>query len=181
MDLLEVIQNRVSSAILTDPGPSKEQLDQLIKAAIRAPDHGALTPWRFIEISGKKRQEFADVLHAIKVAENAPKRLLLKAQKGPLRAPMILVVVASIQMGKIPEIEQEYSAAAAAQNILLAAHAQNLGAIWRTGWPTFHPEVCAALHLSSHEKIIGFIYLGTADGEKRPITPLKTEDYLESW
>lgn len=181
MGLLEAIQNRVSCAVLSDPAPSKEQLNQLLKAAVRAPDHGALTPWRFIAISGEKRQKFADVLHAIKMSENAPPRVLLKAQKGPMRAPMILVVVAAIQDCKIPAIEQEYSAAAAAQNILLAAHVQNLGAIWRTGWPTFHPEVHSALHLTKNEKIVGFIYLGAATGEKRPITPLNPEDYLQIW
>lgn len=181
MDALTNLQQRVSSSILAEPAPTKEQLAELFQAALRAPDHGALTPWRFVVIEGEARAKLGDVLHEIQVAAEAPTHAQLKAQKAPLRAPMIIVVIASIKEGKIPPIEQEYSAAAAAQNILLAAEAQNLGAIWRTGWPAFHERVYAELGLTDSEKIVGFIYLGQRAGEKRPIAPLAADDFVSYW
>ncbi|MGH1540821.1 MAG: nitroreductase family protein [Arenicella sp.] len=181
MQALTALQQRVSSPLLAEPAPSQEQLQQIFSAALRAPDHGALTPWRFLTIADEARQKLADVMTAAKEAEDAPKHMLLKAQKAPFRAPMIIVVIASIQEGRIPGFEQEHSAAAAAQNILVAAEALGLGAIWRTGWPTHHPDVLEALSVSEHEKIIGFIYIGQRCGERRTIAPLSVDDYVQEW
>lgn len=182
MDALQVLQKRISSPLLKTPGPDKQQLEQIFLAALRAPDHGALQPWRFLVIEGDAREKFGDALHKIKIEEQAPDRDTHKAKQMPLRAPTIIVVVASIkEHPKIPEIEQEYSAATAAQNIILAAEALDLGAIWRTGWPAFHKGVNDVLGLGEKEKVIGFIYIGTREMERRPIPELEVSDFVKNW
>jgi nitroreductase len=181
MDVIEAIQNRVSTPKLTEPGPTPGQLDDMIKGALRAPDHGALTPWRFILIQGDARQKFGEALHAIREKEGVTGALLDKARLSPLRAPTLLIVVASTSECKIPVIEQEYSTAAAAQNIVLTAYAQGLGAIWRSGWPAFHPEVKQLLGMEESEKIVGILYLGTAAVPPKPLPELDPVDFLRSW
>ena len=156
-------------------------MEDMIKGALRAPDHGALTPWRFILIEAEARQKFGEALYAIRKKEGISGAPLEKARLSPLRAPTILVVIASITESKIPAIEQEYSAAAAAQNIVLIAHAQGLGAIWRTGWPATHPEVKELLGMEDSEKIVGIIYLGTPAVPPKPLPDLNPVDFLESW
>ena len=182
MEALQVLQKRISSPLLKEPGPTKQQLEQIFKAALRAPDHGALQPWRFLLIEGDAREKFAEELYSIKLSEQAPERDLDKAKKMPLRAPAIIVVIASIkEHPNIPEIEQEYSAATAAQNIILAAEALDLGAVWRTGWPAFHNDVNSVLGLQKKEKIIGFIYIGTRAMDRRPIPELAINDFVSEW
>lgn len=181
MDTIATIQQRVSIPKLTDPGPTREQLDELIRSALRAPDHGTLRPWRFILIEGEARSKFGEALYDIRAGEGITDASLEKARMSPLRAPAIIVVVAAITESRIPDIEQEYSAAAAAQNIVLTAYAQGLGAIWRSGWPAFHPEVHRILGMGEGEKIVGLIYLGTPAVPAKPLPELDPTDFLRSW
>ena len=182
MDALTALQQRVSSAILNDPAPTQEQLNELFAAALRAPDHGALTPWRFLVIQGNARQRFSDALFEISKADGRPERVVNKMKKIGLRAPMIIVSIASLQDSeKIPDIEQDWSAVAATQNMLVAAEALDLGAIWRTGWPAFHKQVNQVLGLTEKEKIVGYLYLGQRPEQRRPIEPLQQEDYVSEW
>ena len=182
MDALTVLQQRVSSAILEAPAPTQDQLNEMFKAALRAPDHGALTPWRFLTIEGEARQKFSDALYQIRDKEGVTGRGLNKMKTIGLRAPMIIVAIASLKESeKIPDVEQDWSAVAATQNLILAAEAQGLGAIWRSGWPAFHDEVNALLGLSDKEKIVGYIYVGQRPEDRRPITPLAVDDYVSAW
>jgi len=182
MDALTVLQQRVSSAILEEPAPTDKQLDEMFKAALRAPDHGALTPWRFLTIAGEARQTFSNALYQIREKEGVTGRGLNKMKTIGLRAPMIVVVIASIKESeKIPEVEQDWSAVAATQNLILAAEALGLGAIWRTGWPAFHTEVNTLLGLSENEKIVSYVYLGQRPEDRRPIAPLAVNDYVSEW
>ena len=182
MDALTVIQQRVSSAILEEPAPTQGQLDEMFKAALRAPDHGALTPWRFLTLEGNARQVFSDALFRIREAEGAPKRELNKMKTLGLRAPLIIVAISSLKESeKIPDIEQDWSAVAATQNLILAAEAQGLGAIWRTGWPAFHVQVNELFGLSVTEKIVGYIYVGQRPEQRRPIIPLAISEYVSEW
>lgn len=182
MDALTVLQKRVSSAILEAPAPTQIQLQEMFRAALRAPDHGALTPWRFLTIADDARQQFSDALYDIRAAEGVTGRGLNKMKTIGLRAPMIIVAIASLQESeKIPDVEQDWSAVAATQNLILAAEAQGLGAIWRTGWPAFHQQVNDLLGLAESEKIVGFVYVGQRPEERRPITPLAIEDYVSVW
>jgi nitroreductase len=182
MDALTVLQQRVSSAILNDPAPTQEQLNEMFKAALRAPDHGALTPWRFLTIQGDARQKFCDALYRIRDEEGVTGRGLNKMKTIGLRAPMIIVAIASLKESeKIPDVEQDWSAVAATQNLILAAEALGLGAIWRSGWPTFHDQVNAFLGLSENEKVVGYVYVGQRPEERRPIAPLAINDYVSEW
>jgi len=182
MDSLTILHERISSPQLTEPGPNQMQKEVLFKAALRAPDHGALRPWRFLLIEGEARTRFANALYQIKLAEQANEQSLSKAQRMPMRAPSIIVVIASPKLGKsnkISLLDQQYSAAAAAQNIILAVEAQGLGAIWRTGWPAVHDGVNKHLNLQSEESIVGFIYVGTRVGKRREIPQLEIDDFVE--
>lgn len=182
MNALEALQTRNAAAILPEPAPTATQLNEIFKAALRAPDHGELRPWRFLTIQGDARQKLSDVLHNIKKLEGAAERDLIKAKKMALRAPMIIVVIASLQESeKIPVIEQEWSAAAATQNILVAAEALGLGAIWRTGWPAFHSSVNRALGLMENEKIVAYVYIGQQPDVRKPLSALSVDDYCSAW
>ena len=153
--------------------------------ALRAPDHGKLRPWRFVLIRGAAREKFGDVLvETLKAREpGVSDAVLQKEREKPMRAPLIVAVVATVQKDhpKIPEIEQILSGGAAAQNVMLAANAQGFGAQWKTGAPTYDPKVKAALGLKATDEIIGFMYLGTAAGPVMPGKPFDRSQHIVEW
>ena len=183
MDAIELLHNRVSCPALSEPAPSQEQLENIFKAALRAPDHGAIRPWRFLMVQGENRGLLGDLY--LKAALSDDPELTSERQekirKMPLRAPMMLVVIAANQQHpKVPVIEQEVSAGCAAQNILHAAFAQGLGAMWRTGDMAYHPVVKSGLGVAEGETIIGYIYLGTA-AKVRKAPQHDINDYVSDW
>ena len=181
MDAIEALHTRVSCPALTEPGPTPEQLDKIYRAALRAPDHGLLRPWRFLQIEGAGLEELGQVLLRGALAENPD---LSEDQQRrtlglPLRAPCIIVVVATVRPHeKIPGIEQLMSATCAAQNMMLAAHALGLGMMWRTGGPAFNPVVRDGLGLEEGDQIVGFLYLGTRSGSCKPLPDLDPADFV---
>jgi nitroreductase len=184
LDALTALQTRVSCALLEDPGPSSLDIDELIKAACRAPDHAGLKPWRFILIEGDSRVRFGDLLaKANHPGTGVPDPTKVKnAQRKAHRAPSILVVVARItEHPKVPEIEQIISAGAAANNIVTAAFIMGIGAYWRTGSAAFSPVVKQGLGLSINEQIVGFIYLGTPRISLNSPPEINPQDYLTRW
>ena len=184
MNVLEALQNRVSVSRLFEPAPSAEQREQLFAAALRAPDHGQLSPWRFLTIEGEARERLGELFVQGLSATNAPVKpeALEKARKGPLRAPLLVVVVACLQdHPKIPRQEQLLAAGCAAHGLLLAAHGLGLGAMWRSGAQTESPVVRRGLGLASDEQIIGFVYLGSVGGERRAPRKLAPADFVQSW
>lgn len=184
MDALTALHTRNSINILCEPGPSEIQLENIVKAGLRACDHRSLTPWKFLLIEGDARSQFGKLM--VKAKEAADKRLIspelaAKLESKPLRAPTILVVVASIQKHeKVPEIEQVLSAGAAAQMMMTAAHAQGVGAIWRSGSMMFTSEIRQGLNLAETDQIVGFIYLGMPKAAK-PLPARDVSDFLERW
>lgn len=184
MDTIEALHNRVSSPLLKEPAPTTEQLNNLLKAASRAPDHKMLKPWRFLIIEGPGREAFGELL--AKAAQLRDPHIddegLTKARNKPLRAPMILVAIACVsEHPKVPEIEQVITAGAAANNIITAAYALGLGAYWRTGTPAFDDTVKEGLGLTENEQIIGFIYLGTPDGRSRRLPEFDVSECSSHW
>lgn len=158
--------DRVSTPanVLIEPAPNDEQLSHIFKAAMNAPDHRHLRPYRFITIRGEARQALSKVfVNAVKIREpNVDDDYLNKQRQKPLRSPLIVVLVASLQDDpKVPEIEQILCTGAVANNIMLASNALGFGSIWLTGANAFDDNVCKPLGLSNSEKIIGFIYMGT--------------------
>ncbi|BAN49671.1 nitroreductase [Metapseudomonas resinovorans] len=184
MEALDALLNRVSLARLQEPAPDAAQRELLFRAAMRAPDHGYLRPWRFLTIEGEARQKLGELFVSAVLAKNpdAPEAAVTKARAMPLRAPMLTVVVATLQAGhKVPESEQLLSAGCAAHGILLAAHALGLGAIWRTGDMAYDRTVAAGLGLAENEQVVGFLYLGSVEGERRAAPELAPADFVKVW
>lgn len=179
-----MLLTRDSAVRLEPPGPDAAALDQIFRAALRAPDHGRLRPWRFVVIADEQRQRFGEVLAASLKARDsgASSDSLAREKQKALRAPVIVVVAAQLKASeKIPELEQIVSAGAAAQNVMLAVHALGYGAMWRTGAPAYDAEVKRALGLETGDTIIGFIYIGTRTGGSAPVSRPVPEDFVSIW
>ena len=162
LDLL--LSRRSGSAkAMTGPGPDEAQLRTILAAAARVPDHGKLFPWRFILFEGEARARMGDLLiECVKATETAPtpERSELERTRF-LRAPVVVGVVSRVREGiPIPEWEQELSAGAVCQTMLIAAHAMGFVANWLTEWPAYHALVKERLGLGQGERIAGFVYIG---------------------
>jgi nitroreductase len=157
---------------LVGPGPSAEELAQILEIAARVPDHGKLTPWRFVVVSEEQRQDFALLLRRALAEEDecAPPAKHEKADQFAHYAGALVVLVSSpIQGHKIPLWEQELSSGAAAMNLLLGAHALGYVGGWVTGWYAYSPKVNAAF-CEPGERIAGFVFIGSPvrELEERP-------------
>jgi len=183
MDALTALHTRSSIGQLEEPAPNAEQLSNILKAGLRASDHGRLRPWKFLLIEGSARQKLGDLFVKVALQDNPAlsDEERKKLQDNPLRAPTIIVVVARVRAHeKIPAIEQTLSAAGAAQLMLLSAHAQGLGAVWKTGKMAYDKRVLKGLGLEDGDQIIGFLYFGTAKGSK-PHVELNPGDFVTTW
>lgn len=170
MDALELLLHRHSNPRLVEPAPTGEQLEALFKAGLRAPDHGALMPWEFIVFSGEQRHRLGDIMADAASTKGEAADAIEKARQAPLRAPLIITVVAKVkEHDKIPRLEQELSAGCAVMGMQMAALAQGFNGIWRTGWFAFDRGVHQALGLNEADQIVGFLYLGTAQTEVRKL------------
>ncbi len=162
MDALELLLNRRSASRLAEPAPAGEALENIFHAGMRAPDHGALQPWRFIVIEGEGRDRFSKVLEKAAVAEALDEKGIEKARTAPFRAPMIIAVVAYCDDDhKVPVWEQVVSAGCAVMAMQMAAVAQGFNGIWRSGIWTESEAVREALHCREQDEVVGFLYLGT--------------------
>jgi nitroreductase len=164
MQAIDALLQRRSAKTLTAPAPDAGALDLILASAAAAPDHGKLRPWRFIIVQGDSLGRFGDLLaaHLQRQHPNSNAEALQRERGKAFRAPMILVVAAICTPGgKVPVIEQVLSAGAAAQNVMLAAHALGFNSMWKTGGPAFDEEVKTALGLERKDAIVGFMYLGT--------------------
>ncbi|MFT4080656.1 nitroreductase [Rhodomicrobium sp.] len=184
MDAYEALVTRVSPAILEDPAPDQETENKIIAAALRAPDHKRLRPWRFISIRGEARGKLGDIFAAAyrKKLPSASPEVIAREKKKPLRAPLILVVLAKIvEDANVPASDQKYSAAAAAQNIILASEALGFGAVWKTGDAASDPLIREALGVKTNEEIVAYIYIGTVKARPTPPAALDVSEFLKSW
>jgi nitroreductase len=156
------------------PGPDEAQLRRILEAGVAAPDHGCLRPWRFLVVRGTARERLGGLFARAVVAKGGDAAEVEKQRTSPSRASVVVAVVAKLQKGnpKVPEFEQVASAAAATQNMLLAAHAQGLAAKWATGKNAYDPVVRRGLGLAPDDLITGFLFLGTPrsphEGNARP-------------
>ena len=184
MELLQGLLNRVSIHRLESPAPTSGQLEAMLQAALRAPDHANLKPWRSVMVAGEGLTKLGQILHQAQL-ERAPEsdaQTLERCIKMPHRAPSILVLVASPkEHPKVPEAEQIQATAAAGSAILLAAHAQNIGAVWRTGWVVSHPMIREAFDIKEHEQIIAMIYMGTPSVTPRPAPTVSSQEFIKHW
>ncbi|PMR74001.1 nitroreductase family protein [Billgrantia endophytica] len=185
MDAMTLLHERSSMGKLIGPAPGPEQLEAIYRAALRAPDHKELRPWRFIEFSGEGLDRLGELFAEAEFREDpdAGDAALDAARKKPLRAPMIIAVVAKVtpDIPKVPKIEQVLSAGCAAHGILLAAHALGLGAMWRSGKYLFDPTVRKGLGLEGEDELIAFVYLGQLAGRHKPVAEHRPSDFVERW
>jgi len=151
---------------MTGPGPSKEQLSDILRAGARVPDHGKLAPWRFILFEGEGRERLADILVSVLAADGMNSVQIDEWRGRVTAAPVIIGVVSGAQESiKIPVWEQELSAGAVCQNLLIAAHALGFVGNWLTEWYAYHPAVRQKIGLKSGERMAGFVYIGTPKEE----------------
>ncbi|MCW7551267.1 nitroreductase [Endozoicomonas gorgoniicola] len=184
MELLQGLQQRVSTPRLIEPAPDARQLEQIFQAALRAPDHARLRPWRFLTISGEARHALGEVFAraALEDQPDLAPEAIARFKGLPLRAPLLVALVCKVkEHPKVPDIEQQMSVATAAQNILNAAYALGLGAMWRTGAVNYHPATARGLGLAENEQLLGFIYMGTPGGSAKKLEPLEVKDYVMAW
>lgn len=162
MNALELLLNRRSAKRLTEPAPGGDVLKNIIRAGMRAPDHGTLKPWRFYLIEGTGLERFSLLLETAVRDSDGDAKALEKARKAPFRAPLIIAVIAHCEPHhKVPEWEQWQSAGCAVMAMQMAAQAQGFNGIWRTGALTDSPRVREAFGCRHLDKIVGFLYLGT--------------------
>lgn len=173
MQVLQAIDTRRSALRLTGPGPDRADLERILTAGVRAPDHGRLAPWRFRVLEGDARHVLGEALAGFtrRTKPDATADQIEAARAKALRAPVVVVVAArTVAVPKVPEIEQLLAVGAAVQNMCLAAHALGFGAMWKTGAPTYDAGVVQALGLQAGDRIVAFLYLGNvqAPGPVRP-------------
>lgn len=161
------LRKSANKLFLSDPGPTEDELHQLLNIAVRVPDHRKMSPWRFITFQGEARLDFGKALARIAGSKpNAESRDVVEAAGLLLRAPTVVAVVSSpVDDGRTPVWEQELSAGALCYNLLLAANASGWGGVWLSEWISYSREVDALLGLKENERLAGFIYIGTATAQ----------------
>jgi nitroreductase len=165
MELFAAIDTRSSAGRLTEPGPSPEQIERLLYAAARAPDHGRIRPWRFIVLKGAARDAFtaaAALAKRVRLPDMTAEQLAAEREKMG-RSPAIVVVGCAVnrEQTKVPEIEQVVAVGAAAQNLFLAAHDLGYGVMWKTGAAAYDSAVKATVGLKPDDHIVAIMHLGT--------------------
>lgn len=162
-----------SAPLLREPGPTPEQLDDILRLAARIPDHRRLAPWRFLIFEGEARHQAGDLI-ARRYAQcqpSASEEDLALERRRFSTAPIIVAVISSPDFEhKTPVWEQELSAGALCYNLLLVANAAGFAGNWLSYWMAFDAPLCASFGVQAHERIAGFIYLGT-NNDKVPERP----------
>ncbi|MEM7207472.1 MAG: nitroreductase [Pseudomonadota bacterium] len=187
VDTLDLLHRRTSipAKFLREPAPAGEELDAIFKAAVTAPDHGALRPWRFLVVEGDARKKLGDVFAEAIVKRDAdtPPDQIERQRDKPMRSPLLVVVVATIEpnIAKVPESEQLLSAGAAAQHMQLAAQAMGYGSVWVTGPNATDATVRAALGVQNHDEIVGFLHFGTPSIGPPLVTRPDPKQFVEQW
>ncbi|MBP6121419.1 MULTISPECIES: NAD(P)H nitroreductase [Providencia] len=164
MDALTLLLNRRSASRLTTPAPQGEELENILAAGMRAPDHGALRPWHFVVMQNEGITRFSKLLEKAAIDGKLGKEVEEKARNAPFRAPLIITVIAKVQQSpKIPQWEQIVAASCTVQAMQMAAVAQGFGGIWRSGSWTEDPIVREGLGCEENDHIVGFLYIGTPE------------------
>ena len=163
MDVFEAIYGRRSQKKVRQDAVPREMIEKLLDAAVQAPNHYKVRPWRFIVLTGEARHRLGDVMAASEMDRHPefPQEAFDKCRATPLQAPVVIAVgVDKPAEAKVLEIENICAVAAACQNLLLAAHAMGLGAKWRTGDWARDPKVKQFLGFEADQHVIAFIYVG---------------------
>lgn len=170
MELFEAIRTRRSIGKVKQDPIAKETIEQLLEAAVWAPNHRLTEPWRFFVLSGEGRGKLGEAYARIALDGAAdpgsPESAAAAdgARKKAFRSPVIIAVAVEPSDKKgVIEIEEYGAVFAAVQNLLLAAHGLGLGAVWRTGDPCYHPLMNEAFGLRPQDRMLGLVYVGVPD------------------
>lgn len=186
MDTLEAIHSRRSVGRMTQEVPPREVIETLLDAAVQAPNHHETLPWRFVVLSGDARVRFGEAVAESIIAsrpglsDEEKERIRADEVRKPLRSPVLIAVIArhdpAIEAHPVEDLE---ACAAAAQNLLLAAHAQGLATVWRTGAGAFSESVKRHLGFSGEDEVAGFVYLGYPNTDFVASMPKRQRSYAE--
>lgn len=165
--VLEYLLRRRSAKVddLHAPGPDGAQIETILRAATRVPDHGKMCPWYYLVFEGDARAQAGAVLADAYKAEcpNATADQIARERGRFLRAPVVIALISRVRTGKKPIWEQILSSGAAGQNLSLAAHALGFGVQWVTEWYGYDARVKAAFGLDARDHVAGFFYIGSVD------------------
>ncbi|MFT3697869.1 MAG: nitroreductase [Kofleriaceae bacterium] len=166
--MIELLTSRRSAGTLIAPGPTRAQLDHILRAAGAVPDHGNLRPFRFAVIEGEGRAAFGQALAdcAAERRPDTPAAKLEGTKAKAFRSPTIIAVIASPKPGKIETWEQNVTAACAGYALVLAAFALDVGAVWKSVPFTKGTALKKLFAMNEHEEMIGWIHLGTAQKDE---------------
>ncbi|MGB0936045.1 MAG: NAD(P)H nitroreductase [Colwellia sp.] len=172
MKAINLLTQRQSTPLLTEPKPSKDSLELIIDAGMRVPDHAALKPWFFHVITGDGLKKISDLFVSSSIETEGAN--LEKIAKMPFRAPMIIVVSTQYKThDKVPLKEQLITAGCCVHAMQMACVALGYGAMWRTGALAANEKVKEGLGISEQDEIVGFLYVGTPCKKDR-LKPKKT-------
>lgn len=164
--LLDYLATRrsVPAFQMCEPGPSRNELEDILKLAVRVPDHGKLAPWRFIVYRGDKRAEIGEALlaMALKKRPDLNDEMVAVERARFTRAPVVVAVISKAAPHmKVPEWEQVMSAGAVCLNLLMAANAHGYVANWLSEWFAFDEDAFPLLGIEAGERVAGFIHMGS--------------------
>jgi nitroreductase len=179
VEVLEAIHTRQSIGQVKPDAVSRELIEKILSAAVQAPNHYKVRPWRFVVLTGAGREKLGEAMaQATKAAKpEATEEELQKDRQKPLRAPVVIAVaVDKPALTKVKEIENICATAAAVQNMLLAARALGLAAMWRTGPSATDPAIKQFFGWEADQNLIGFVYIGYPQSEPTPPARPSFED-----
>lgn len=185
-DLPEFLLKRRSIVVrnMAEPGPTDDDLENILRSGMRVPDHGRLTPWRFMVIRGDARDKMGKVLGTAFRKENPDcidEQVEIEEERFS-RAPLVIAIISRTNPEhKIPEWEQILSSGAACQNMLTAALGMGYAAQWITEWCAYNDDVKAALGMEPSDRVAGFLYLGTRTEEPTDRQRPEYGDIVSEW
>lgn len=164
--LIDYLKVRRSTPVaqITGPGPSRSELEDILKLAVRVPDHGKLAPWRFVVIAGEERERLGDICLRVALSNNPQMTEDQQAieRNRFLRSPVVVAVVSSVQEHfKVPEWEQLMTAGAVCLNLIMSVNAHGYVANWLTEWVAFDQQITSEIGLSDKERIVGYVHIGS--------------------
>ena len=182
MDFVDFLLARSSMPRLQAPAPDQHTLNTMLQAAASVPDHAGLKPWHFIVCEGLGLKRLGDIFEQAAIDNDLSERDIARAPELPLRAPMVVVITTRLtEHPKVPASEQFSAASCAVYAMQLAARAKGFDSIWRTGPYAHFDQVKQALGVAESEHIVGFLYVGTAQGDSPQRSREVTLPTYEQW
>ena len=162
MQSIDLLLTRRSTPLLTEPAPNEQDLQTILKAGMRVPDHGGLTPWHFTVVKNEGLKRLSTIFVDAAKQDKSDEVKLAKVKKMPFRAPLIIIISTDVKPhDKVPKQEQIIAAGCCVHAMQMTAFALGYGAMWRTGDFSYHPFVKKQLNVANENEIVGFLYIGT--------------------